>query len=116
MKTRVRPKHFVHDVLWKKYFAPNSQRTPSNFIILTILVTLRSLKIQSSKLYKNKYMISSTQTTNTEIITLIAVLCYKLLSCKVLFINRKKQQKLLKNRLPFKEIANFTGKLLQNYK
>ena len=34
-------------------------------------------------------MIASTQITNTEIFELIAVLVFKLLSQKVLFINRK---------------------------
>ena len=46
-------------------------------------------KVQSCKLYNNKYMIASTQTTKTEIIAPIAVLLFKLLSCKVLFINGK---------------------------
>ena len=43
------------------------------------------LKLQSCKLYVNKYMIASTQITNT----FIAVLVFKLLSRKVLFISRK---------------------------
>ena len=47
------------------------------------------LKVQSCKLYNNKYMISSTQITNTEIFAFIAALVFKLLSRKVLFINRK---------------------------
>ena len=46
------------------------------------------LKVQSSKLY-NKIMVASTQITNTEIFAFIAVLIFKLLSRKVLFINRK---------------------------
>ena len=57
-------------------------------------------------------MIDSTQITNPENLAVIAVLVFKLLSYKVLFINKKRQQKLLL----FKKIANFTGKLLQNYK
>ena len=61
-------------------------------------------------------MIALTQITNTEIFALIAVLVFKLLSGKVLFINRKDNRNLLKNRLLFKKIANFRGKLLQNYK
>ena len=48
-----------------------------------------SLKVQSCKLCNAKYMITSTQITNTEIFTFIAVLVFKLLSRKVLFINRK---------------------------
>ena len=61
-------------------------------------------------------MIASTQITNTEIFALITALVSKLLTHKVLFITRKKQQKLLKSRLVFKKIVNFKGKLLQNYK
>ena len=61
-------------------------------------------------------MIASAQITNTEIFAFIAVLVFILLSRKVLFINRKKQKKLLKSRLFFKKIANLTGKLLQKYK
>ena len=47
------------------------------------------LKVQSCKLYNNKYMIASTQITNIEIFAFIAVLAFKLLSGKVLFLNRK---------------------------
>ena len=42
----------------------------------------------------------------------LAVLVLKLLSCKVLFINRKA----IETATFFKKIAIFTGKLLQNYK
>ena len=58
---------------------------------------------------------ASTQITNTKTFALIVPLTLKLLSRKALFINRK-DKKLLKSRLLFKKIANFTGKLLQNYK
>ena len=61
-------------------------------------------------------MIALTQITNTEIFAFIVVLVFKLFSRKILFINKKRQKKLLKSRLLFKKIANFTGKLLQNYK
>ena len=47
------------------------------------------LKVQSCKLYNDKYMIASTQITNTEIFAFITVLVFKLLSRNVLFINRK---------------------------
>ena len=47
------------------------------------------LKVQSCKLYNDKYMIASTQITNNKIFAFIAVLVSKLLSRKVLFINRK---------------------------
>ena len=50
---------------------------------------LRDLKGQSCKLNNNKYMITSTQITNTEIFAFITVLVFKLLNRKVLFINRK---------------------------
>ena len=61
-------------------------------------------------------MITSTPITNTETFEFIAVLVFKLWSNEVLFINRKDiNQKLLKSRLLFNKIADFTGKLLQNY-
>ena len=47
------------------------------------------LKVQSCKLYNSKYIITSTQITNTDILAFIAVLVLNLLSRKVLFINRK---------------------------
>ena len=47
------------------------------------------LKVQSCKLCNNKYMIASTQITNIDIFAFLAVLAFKLLSCKVLFIIRK---------------------------
>ena len=61
-------------------------------------------------------MITSTQITNTDIFAFIAVLVFKLLSRKVLFINKKDNRNCYKvGRLLLKKIANFTGKLLQNY-
>ena len=48
-------------------------------------------------------MIDSTQITDTEIFSFIAVLLFTLLSCKIL--NRRD-----------KNAENFTGKLLQNYR
>ena len=47
------------------------------------------LKVQSCKLYDNKYMIASTQIIHAEILAFISVLVFKLLSGKVLFTNRK---------------------------
>ena len=47
------------------------------------------LKVQSCKLYNNKYIIHSTQITNTEIFAFIAVLVFKLLGRQILFINEK---------------------------
>ena len=53
-------------------------------------------------------MIASRQITNSEFFTFIAVLVFKLLIRKVLFINKKGNKKLLKRRLLFKKIANFS--------
>ena len=58
-------------------------------------------------------MITSTQITNTEIFAFITVPVFKLLSGEILFINKKRQYKLLKSKLLFQKIANFTSKLLQ---
>ena len=74
----------------------------------------QQLKVQSWQSYNNKYMIASTQITNIEIFTFMAALVFKLLSVKVLHEHRE-DKKLLKRRLLFKKIANFKGKLLQNY-
>ena len=59
-------------------------------------------------------MIASTQITNTESFAFIAVLVFKLL--RTFVYKQKRQYKLLKSRLLFEKIANFTGKLLQNCK
>ena len=75
-----------------------------------------SLKVQSFKSCNNKHMITSTQTTNTEIFTFIAVLVSKLLTRKVLLTKQKREKKLLKSKLLFKKTAIFTDELLQNYK
>ena len=61
-------------------------------------------------------MIASIQITTTEIFAFIAVVVFDLLIRNCLFKKQKRQQKLLKSRLLFKKIANFTGKLLQNHK
>ena len=47
------------------------------------------LKVQSWRLYNNKYMIASTQITKSKIFAFIAALIFKLFSRKVLFINKK---------------------------
>ena len=54
------------------------------------------IKVQPCKLYKNKYTIASTQITNTETFAFIAALVFKLLSRKVLFMNRKTMETLKK--------------------
>ena len=48
----------------------------------------KTLKVHSCKLYNNEYMTTSTKITNTEIFAFIAVLVFKLLSHKVLFIRQ----------------------------
>ena len=59
-------------------------------LLLAFFICLHSqLKVQSCKLYNNKYMITSTQITNIEIFAFIAVPVFELLNRKVLFINRK---------------------------
>ena len=55
-------------------------------------------------------MIASTQITITKIFAFITVLVVKLLSRRVLCINRKD------NKATFSKITNFTVKLLQSYK
>ena len=61
------------------------KNTYAIFIILNIHIMIclyEALKIQS-------YMITSTEITNTEFFSFIAVLVFKLLIRKVLFMNRK---------------------------
>ena len=60
-------------------------------------------------------MIASIEITNTEIFAFIPVVVFKLLSRKVLFINREGNSN-LKSRLLLKKIADFAGKLLQSSK
>ena len=59
-------------------------------------------------------MIVSIQIGNAEIFAFIVSLVFKLMSRKVLFINREDNS--IKSRLLFKKTTNFTGKLPQNYK
>ena len=47
------------------------------------------LKMQSLKLYNNKYMITSTQITNTEVCSFIDFLVFKLFDWKGFIIKRK---------------------------
>ena len=44
------------------------------------IICVKCLKVQSCKLYNNKYMIASTQITSTEIFAFIAVQVFKLFS------------------------------------
>ena len=61
-------------------------------------------------------MFASTQITNAEMFTFVTLLVSKLLSLEFYFINRKDNRNCLIVGYFFKKIANFTGKLLQNYK
>ena len=76
---------------------------------------MKTLKVQSCKLH-NQYITASTQITNTKIVTFIALLVFKLLSRKVLLIKENAMETVKKEANFFLKIANFTGKLLQNYK
>ena len=58
-------------------------------LIVDSSMVCENLKVQSCRFYNNKYMIAATQITNTEVFAIIAVLVFKLLRRKVLFINRK---------------------------
>ena len=60
-------------------------------------------------------MIASTQITNAEVFAFIAVLVFKLLT-RNFCLKTEKTIETVKSRLLFLKIANFTCKLLQNYK
>ena len=64
--------------------------------IVLSLSQMQNLKVQSCKLYNSKYMTASTQITNTGIFTFIAVPVFKLLSRKVLFVNKKDNRNIKK--------------------
>ena len=57
--------------------------------VLEIKMVSSLLKVQSCRLYNNKYMTASTQITNNETFAVVAVLIFKLLTLQVLFTNRK---------------------------
>ena len=59
-----------------------------NFFIVKYWQNHVNLKVKSCKLSNNKYMITSTQIRNPEIFVFMAVLVFKFLGRKVLFINR----------------------------
>ena len=64
-------------------------------VLMTFLHTLQRflphLNVQSCKLHNNKYIIASTQITNTEIFIFKAVLVFKLLNRKS-FVYKKRRQ------------------------
>ena len=57
---------------------------------------MKYLKVQSCKLHNNKYIIALTQIRNIENFALITVLIFELLSRKILFVNRKDKNNVLK--------------------
>ena len=61
-------------------------------------------------------MITLTQIAKTEIFAVIAVLIFKLLSRKVLFINRKDNRNCYKIGYFLRKLQVSRGKLVQNYK
>ena len=74
------------------------------------------LKVESSKLYNNEYMIISTQITNTDFFfTFVTVLVLKSVSRNVLFMNRgfilrkKQNSKIKKARIVNSWKAKFSG-------
>ena len=83
--SNVNSKHKISIFLLPFFLHHLNSHQYQNYYILAVSF----LKVQSCKLYNNKYMFVSTQITNTEIFPFIAVLVFKLLSRKVLFINRK---------------------------
>ena len=74
-----------HRIGWATF---KCQKEPYEILHYVAFKT-KPLKVKSCKLYNNKYMFASTQITNTESFAVIAVLIVKLLSRKVLFINKK---------------------------
>ena len=57
---------------------------------------MKYLKVQSCKLHNNKYIIALTQIRNIENFAFITVLIFELLSRKILFVNRKDKNNVLK--------------------
>ena len=57
---------------------------------------MKYLKVQSCKLRNNKYIIALTQIRNIENFAFITLLIFELLSRKILFVNRKDKNNVLK--------------------
>ena len=57
---------------------------------------MKYLKVQSCKVHNNKYIIALTQIRNIENFAFITVLIFELLSRKILFVNRKDKNNVLK--------------------
>ena len=79
-------RNIVHDPPWLICKSSYNRDQAMKIFIREYWTTL---KVQSCKLYNNKYMISSTQITNTEIFAFVSDLVFKLLSRKALYVNAK---------------------------
>ena len=99
------------------------------FMLLCFKLLFANKKIQkellkSSLLFKiienftGKYckIIVASSFKNAEIFAFVFFLVFKLLSCKIVFINRKDSRNYYKSLLLFIKIANLTRKSLQNNK
>ena len=83
-------RHRPRDHVWMTILSLLQKSGKVWFNILLFLSDIAViLKIQSFKLCNNKYIIVSTQITNTELFALIYDLIFKLLSRTVLFKNKK---------------------------
>ena len=92
---------FEHITVWYFHFmfgrnSAEIQRQQKTFYYL-VFTNIKAkehcncLKVQSYKLYNNKYMITSIQITNTEIFIFIAVLVFKLLNHKSFVYKQTRQ-------------------------
>ena len=94
------------------------------FKLLFVNKKIQKELLKSSLLFKiienftGKYckIISASSFKNAEIFAFVFFLVFKLLSCKIVFINRKDSRNYYKSLLLFIKIANLTRKSLQNNK
>ena len=94
------------------------------FKLLFVNKKIQKELLKSSLLFKiienftGKYckIISASSFKNAEIFAFVFFLVFKLLSCKIVFLNRKNSRNYYKSLLLFIKIANLTRKSLQNNK
>ena len=94
------------------------------FKLLFVNKKIQKELLKSSLLFKiienftGKYckIISASSFKNAEIFAFVFFLVFKLLSCKIVFLNRKDSRNYYKSLLLFIKIANLTRKSLQNNK
>ena len=94
------------------------------FKLLFVNKKIQKELLKSSLLFKiienftGKYckIISASSFKNAEIFAFVFFLVFKLLSCKIVFLNRKDSRNYYKSLLLFIKIANLTPKSLQNNK